>query len=56
MLPSRNKIERNVCLEKYDGMLDGKLNIIIFSILPKTGSVGPVEQQINLVSPKIHKL
>ena len=35
---------------------DGKLNIIIFSFLPKTGSVGPVEQQIKLVSPNIINL
>ena len=33
-------------------MLDGKLNIIIFSFLANRRSVGPVEQQIKLVSPK----
>ena len=39
-------------MEEFDDMLNGKLNIIIFSFLPKTGSVGPVEQQIKLVLPK----
>ena len=39
-------------LVEFDGMLVGKFHIIIFSLLAKTGSVGPVEQLIKLVSPK----
>ena len=39
-------------LVEFDGMLVGKFLIIIFSLLAKTGSVGPVEQLIKLVSPK----
>ena len=38
-------------LVEFDGMLVGKFHIIIFSLLAKTGSVGPVEQLIKLVSP-----
>ena len=36
-------------------MLVGKFHIIIFSLLAKTGSVGPVEQLIKLVSPNYKK-
>ena len=38
-------------LVEFDDMLVGKFHIIIFSLLAKTGSVGPVEQLIKLVSP-----
>ena len=40
-------------LVEFDGMLVGKFHIIIFSLLAKTGSVGPVGQLIKLVSPKV---
>jgi len=36
---------------EFDILLDGKFDIIIFSYLAKTGSVGPIEQQIKDVSP-----
>ena len=54
MMNKQNKTEGRkdeTYLVEFDGMLVGKFQIIIFSLLSKTGSVGPVEQLIKLVSP-----
>jgi len=41
---------------KYKWYAKWEIDIIIFSFLAKTGSVGPVEQQIKFVSPNIYNI